>query len=469
MNIRIELIRRVQAGDPVAAQTLVEQYQPVVFRIALSILDHPRLSDGGHSLKEDSLLDAAQASRESLTAALNQIDTLSAAADFSAWLTRIVVQTCQARLKRRRSRLWIETIRRAVLRPNRPAQPPLEPAAEGDDLWQAFLRMEDRDRLALVLRYDHHMLPHEIVLAMGGRERVIQARLFAARERLRATWARLQTPPQPVETTHPQTIRWIQSAADRQITDKDAAELDRHLKSCSACQAAMRQFSQLEEALQAMFHRRWDQHPAPAPDFSRSVLDTRRRGHASRNVFNLVGATLVTLVVVAGVLLLPGMIPSSPLLAPPTPQPTQPQRAFRARPTAVVPPSNPALLNTIYPGQIMFATGQGYGSYQGTTGHLLTMLPNGRPILRIWRWARWVYPRRPGRQMASRSLTWVTRMTVAATRFLLPRRMGLAARQISKPVFLRVTVQVPPPPHLSLSRTVIRYMGSRSGRQTAAR
>ena len=373
MNIRIELIRRVQAGDPVAAQTLVEQYQPIVFRIALSILDHPGLSDGDPSHIEDSILDAADASRESLTAALNRIDTLSAAADFSAWLTHIVVQTCQARLNRRRNQLWMETIQRAVFRSGRSERAALEqtpPRGEReDDLWQAFLRMEDRDRLALVLRYDHHMLPHEIVLAMGGRERVLQARLFAARERLRAAWAQLQSPPQPVAATHPQTIRWIQSAADRQITDKDAAELDRHLKSCAACQAAMRQFSELEEALRTLFHRRWDQHPAPAPDFTRSVLDTRRRGHASRNVFNLVGATLVTLMVVAGVLLLPAMIPSAPLPAAPT-----------SRPTAVIPASDPALLSHIYPGRLAFATGQGYGGYQGTTGHLLTMLPNGSDI-----------------------------------------------------------------------------------------
>ena len=364
MNIRIELIRRVQAGDPMAAQTLVEQYQPVVFRIALSILDNP--------------LDAAAASREAFTAALNQLNTLSAATDFSAWLTQIVVATCQASLNRRRTRLWMERIKRAVFRAGR--QPPtahagaMPPGERDNGLWPAFSQLEERDRLALVLRYDHHMLPHEIVLAMGGRERVLQARLFAARERLRAAWTQIQTPPQPFQSVHPKVVRLIQSAADRQITDKDALVLEGHLQSCPVCQSALHQFRALEETMQAMFHWRWDEQPVPAADFTRSVLENRRLKHASRHMFNLVGAVMVTLIVVAGIIELPSLIPAAPIPAPVQPTPF---RALQSWPTHAIPPNEPALVNQIYPGRLAFSTGQGFGGYQGTNGHLFTIQPNG--------------------------------------------------------------------------------------------
>ncbi len=261
MNTQFVLLQRIQAGDPNALQSLVEKYQPVVFRVAMSILDNPER--------------AVAASREAFIIALNRLETLGAGVDFSTWLTHIVVNICRLRLSRQRRRKRWQRLRLGFFQIKTLSIPSawkdLWAPARKDrplDLWDAFFQMEELDRLALILRYDHRMTPVEIIVALGERERALQSRLFSARQRLLAFQAESSPDPSHAPTLespasqpgqaaranflsrHASYHRLIQKAADRLITDADAARLAGHLKSCSLCQEYQHRFNVLEDSLQ---------------------------------------------------------------------------------------------------------------------------------------------------------------------------------------------------------------------------
>ncbi len=363
MPTRADLIRRAAAGDLAAAQALVEQHQPAVYRTALSLLDDP--------------VQAEQASQAAFSQALNQLETLGSAADFSIWLTRIVVEVCRAALARQRLQQQVRRWTNSLLG-RRPPAPPPGPEATWEEarLWACFVGLADRDRLALILRYFHGFSPAAIVLMLGGREVAFQRRMFKIRERLYAAWTEEG---EPARQVHPRFRRLTQAQADRQITDRAAAELDRHQHECPACQRYAVGLRKLEGALAALFERRWANQPAPPAAFAGAVLQTHHQNHAIRRAFNWLGAAVMTAVIVGLVLLLPAVAPSAPIPVPATPTlvPTQAARPARAATaTPVVLQSEPDLISEVYPGWLAYVT----SNYQSEGGGLYRMRPDGSDV-----------------------------------------------------------------------------------------
>ena len=170
MEPRSDLVRLAQSGDTTAARSLIEKNYIAVYRLAFSILDDPD--------------QAVLAAHEAGTAQLENLDAYPGPEGYTAWLYRITLQVCRRRLRMRSiaQRLPAGLRKRLELT----GYPPQEPAAEMNPLIRAAAQLDEPLRLALVLRYGHDLLPHEIGQVLDWRDSSVQARLFQARQRLRS-------------------------------------------------------------------------------------------------------------------------------------------------------------------------------------------------------------------------------------------------------------------------------------------
>ena len=96
-----ELLAQCRAGDRVAVEQLVRDYQPQLFRLALSILD-----DGS----QNGSADAQEVTQDALLAALRSLDSYRGEAKLSTWLYSITLNLCRNRLRSRRRRKRIHSI-----------------------------------------------------------------------------------------------------------------------------------------------------------------------------------------------------------------------------------------------------------------------------------------------------------------------------------------------------------------------
>ena len=85
-----ELIVKSQNGDVAAFESLVKQHQVVAYNVALKILGNQE--------------DAKDATQEALIKVFKNLASFKAEAQFSTWLYRIVVNTCNDYLRKERSR-----------------------------------------------------------------------------------------------------------------------------------------------------------------------------------------------------------------------------------------------------------------------------------------------------------------------------------------------------------------------------
>ena len=374
MDARFDLVRRAQAGDAGAVQTLIERNQAVIYRLVLALLDDPG--------------EAADAVKETFHSAFGQLDEYGGNVAFSTWLYPIAVDNCRKRLRHRQVLAHIPTPIRKLLRLGAPAQAGevgAEVAHGGDArLMQAVQQLDDRLRLPLILRYDQGLTVHEMAPMLGLNESRIQKRLKAARHQVSAAvgenfqFAAEDTPGQTV--SHRKALEFMEDAADHLITDGNAEKLRLHLKDCEACQEASRQLDVFQADLRTTFEKRWVEQVPSAAGFSRAVSDLRQIRRAGRRVGNLFGAGLITVMIVAVIAFLPGLTPLEamplPATATPTRQPRQRQRSA-PRPTPVPMRSDPNLLKVIYPGRLAFINFNAFGN------HIYSMQPNGSDLQQL--------------------------------------------------------------------------------------
>src|SRR5262249_18547325 len=89
LRIENELMLRVQAGDLVAFEQLVERYQSMVYGLALSILRTPE--------------DAEEAAQDAFVKLFRARAQFDGTRDLEPWLLRIAGNACRDRLRRRRA------------------------------------------------------------------------------------------------------------------------------------------------------------------------------------------------------------------------------------------------------------------------------------------------------------------------------------------------------------------------------
>jgi RNA polymerase sigma-70 factor (ECF subfamily) len=174
------LLAKCRAGDQLAVEVLVREYQPRLFRLALSILD-----DGS----DDGPADADEAAQDALLKALGSLDSYRGEAALFTWLYAITVNICRNRLRTRRRRKKMQRLFKnlASTTKNKPQKPEEEVLNQesASDLLQAVYALSNKHRLPIILRYYHGCSILEIAQILEIPEGTVHSRLNTARKQLK--------------------------------------------------------------------------------------------------------------------------------------------------------------------------------------------------------------------------------------------------------------------------------------------
>ncbi len=171
-----QLLKHCREGDSCAIELLIRAYKPLVYKLALSILDDPAEAD--------------EATQDSFVAVLSRLDSYRGQSSFKTWLYAITLNTCRGRLRKRQARERLVRVVTALFRVE------IETAAHPEQivlrnerdksLWQAVAALDHKQREVIVLRYYHELAIDEIAAIVGVSGRTIRTRMHLAHERIRA-------------------------------------------------------------------------------------------------------------------------------------------------------------------------------------------------------------------------------------------------------------------------------------------
>lgn len=170
------LFARPQVGDGMTVEDFIQQYQPVIYRLAVSILGEPA--------------EAEEATQEALMAAVDGLENFRGDASLKTWVYSITLNICRRRLQKEKTLQRLQQALSHLLRfGERTAS--VEEAASRDEereiVWRAVTRLDDTYRLPILLRYYDNLPIAEIAQALNTSERTVYIRLSKAHERLRAS------------------------------------------------------------------------------------------------------------------------------------------------------------------------------------------------------------------------------------------------------------------------------------------
>ena len=172
-----ELLAQCRAGDRVAVEQLVRDYQPQLFRLALSLLD-----DGS----QNGSADAQEVTQDALLAALRSLDSYRGEAKLSTWLYSITLNLCRNRLRSRQRQKRIHSIIERLTTPidvaaSQPEDVLIQKQTELN-LFDIVQSLNEKHRLPGILRYYHHCPVAEIAQILDIPEGTVHSRLNAARK-----------------------------------------------------------------------------------------------------------------------------------------------------------------------------------------------------------------------------------------------------------------------------------------------
>ena len=121
--------------------------------------------------------DCADAAQQAILRAWEQLGTLRNPRYFKTWLTRILINECNAMLRQRQ--------RLAPYEPEIAESIPAPAPEDHSDLYAALLALDEKYRLPVVLYYLEGFKTREIASMLGVPEGTVKTRLRAAREQLR--------------------------------------------------------------------------------------------------------------------------------------------------------------------------------------------------------------------------------------------------------------------------------------------
>ena len=152
-----ELVAQCRAGDRVAVEQLVQEYQPQLFRLALSILD-----DGSQNASAD----AQEAAQDALLAALRSLDSFRGEAKLSTWLYSITVNICRNRLRSRQRQEKMRVVLERLAITMDGGTPKLEDSIiqkqENSNLFDIVQSLNVKHRIPVILRYYHDLRVSDI-------------------------------------------------------------------------------------------------------------------------------------------------------------------------------------------------------------------------------------------------------------------------------------------------------------------
>jgi RNA polymerase sigma-70 factor (ECF subfamily) len=170
-----EELGRAALNNPQMLEDMIIQYHPQVYRLALSILNHPA--------------DADDAAQEAMIAAVGSLKDFRGEASLRTWLFAIAINTCRRYLRKRGTRrALMESLAMAATQAGRSPSPEDATAQREEDrqLWAAVDALDEKHRLPVILRYAHGLSVREIGHILGINDGTVHSRLFYARDRLQA-------------------------------------------------------------------------------------------------------------------------------------------------------------------------------------------------------------------------------------------------------------------------------------------
>ena len=162
-------ITRSRKGDQQAFEALVLRYQKMIFALAYRMTG--------------SQADAEDLTQDSFIAAFHQLDSFRGDSKFSSWLYRIATNRCLNWRERntRRERAYENWgYERRISSPTEQ-----DPNTVSEQVQQALLKLDDKQRAAIVLTTYEGMNHAEAARALGCSETTVSWRIFAARAKLK--------------------------------------------------------------------------------------------------------------------------------------------------------------------------------------------------------------------------------------------------------------------------------------------
>jgi len=162
-------IARSRNGDPQAFEALVLRYQKMIFALAYRMTG--------------SEADAEDLAQESFVAAFQQLGSFRGEAKFSSWLYRIAMNRCLNWRQRdvRRERAYENW--------GRERETVIEPGQHHDgvsaQVQQALLKLDEKQRAAVVLTAYDGLNHAEAARVLGCSETTVSWRIFSARRKLK--------------------------------------------------------------------------------------------------------------------------------------------------------------------------------------------------------------------------------------------------------------------------------------------
>lgn len=159
------LLKKALKGDEEAFITLIETHRPSMVRAAKSLLR-----------EEEDVADAIQ---EAVVSAYTKLHTLRKAEYFKTWLLRIVVVSCYDILRKNSKLVYFSD-----------TQDYVRDGYEDDkdnllDVQESLQKMEEKDRVVLVLYYLEDLSVKDIAFTLGITENAAYLRLSRSREKFK--------------------------------------------------------------------------------------------------------------------------------------------------------------------------------------------------------------------------------------------------------------------------------------------
>jgi RNA polymerase sigma-70 factor (ECF subfamily) len=168
-------LEQCREGDVLAIEKMVHLYQKDIFRLAVSILDN-------YDEAEDS-------TQETFIAALHTLDSFRGDSAFKTWLFSISLNVCRSRLRRNKTRNYVQQILQNLFQLRGGNEHPENEVIKHEadtEIWLAIRSLNNKHRIPIILRYYHDLSVIDIAAILGIPPGTVHSRLNHARNKLRA-------------------------------------------------------------------------------------------------------------------------------------------------------------------------------------------------------------------------------------------------------------------------------------------
>jgi RNA polymerase sigma-70 factor (ECF subfamily) len=169
-----ELLRRRHPSDPYVIEEMVRAYRIQVYRLALSILDHPDEAD--------------DATQDALIRAATYLNRYQVGTNFRAWIFTIAVNTCRGYLRKKAARANLNKI---LISLGSLVSRPVNPEAKvvhnetRTHLWDLVEKLPEKQRLAVILHLAHGLSVTEVAQILKIKPKTVYSRLYKSYRNLR--------------------------------------------------------------------------------------------------------------------------------------------------------------------------------------------------------------------------------------------------------------------------------------------